>query len=87
MFVIRKIWCALFSCYLRFKIRYFALSPTKKGGNKRKVVLKLGFRSLRPVFLKQCFRQKTFTNVNVFLKQCFWQRTFTTVTFMFDPPV
>ena len=28
MFVFRKIWCALFCCYLRFKIRSFALSPT-----------------------------------------------------------
>ena len=29
MFVFRKIWHALFSCYLRFEIRLFALSPTK----------------------------------------------------------
>ena len=28
MFVFRKIWRALFSCYLRFEIRPFALSPT-----------------------------------------------------------
>ena len=28
MLVFRKIWCALFSCYLLFEIRPFALSPT-----------------------------------------------------------
>ena len=28
MFVFRKIWCATFSCYLRFEIRPFALSLT-----------------------------------------------------------
>ena len=27
MFVFRKIWRALFSCYLRFEIRPFPLSP------------------------------------------------------------
>ena len=27
MFVIWKIWSALFACYLRFKIRSFTLSP------------------------------------------------------------
>ena len=29
MFVFRKIWCALVSCYLRFEIRRFALLSTK----------------------------------------------------------
>ena len=28
MFGFRKIWCALFSSYLRFEIHPFALSPT-----------------------------------------------------------
>ena len=28
MLVFRKIWRALFSCYLRFKTHYFVLSPT-----------------------------------------------------------
>ena len=28
LFVFRKIWCALFACYLRFEIHPFALSPT-----------------------------------------------------------
>ena len=28
MFIFRKIWPALFSCYLRFDIRLFALLPT-----------------------------------------------------------
>ena len=28
MLVFQKIWCALFSCYLLFKIRPFGLSPT-----------------------------------------------------------
>ena len=59
MFGIRKIWCALFSCYLRFKIRYFALSPTKKGRNKRKVVLKMGFRS------PTCFFEAMFQAENI----------------------
>ena len=31
MFVCRKIWRALFSCYLRFEIRPFALLPTNLG--------------------------------------------------------
>ena len=30
MFVFRKIWRALLSCYLRFEIRTFALLPTKQ---------------------------------------------------------
>ena len=29
MFLFRKIWRALFSCYLRFEIRFFALLLTK----------------------------------------------------------
>ena len=29
MFVFREIWHALFSCYLRFEVRVFALLPTK----------------------------------------------------------
>ena len=29
MFILRKIWCALFSCYLRFEIRPFAWSSTR----------------------------------------------------------
>ena len=29
MFVFRKIWYALLSCYLRFEVRLFALLPTK----------------------------------------------------------
>ena len=28
IFFFRKIWCALISCYLRFELRPFALSPT-----------------------------------------------------------
>ena len=30
MFVLWKIWHPLFSCYLRFEIRPFALLPTKQ---------------------------------------------------------
>ena len=30
MFVFRKIWRALLSCYLRFEIHTFALLPTKQ---------------------------------------------------------
>ena len=33
MFVFRKIWCALFSCYIRFEIRPFALTPAPYGCN------------------------------------------------------
>ena len=29
MFIFREVWRALFSCYLRFTIRTFVLSPTK----------------------------------------------------------
>ena len=31
MFVFRKIWCVLLSCYLRLEIRPFALLPTLQG--------------------------------------------------------
>ena len=34
MFVFRKIWCALFSCHLRLKIRPFAFLPTLISFNK-----------------------------------------------------
>ena len=33
MFVFRKIWCALFSCYLRFEIHPFALLPMNYASN------------------------------------------------------
>ena len=54
MVVSRKICCALFSCYLRFKIRPFALSPTKQA-------LALQFssnfcKSLRPAFLENAYK-------------------------------
>ena len=35
MFVFRKIWGALFPCYLRFEIRPFVLSPTDMGAKRK----------------------------------------------------
>ena len=32
MFVFRKIWRALFSCYIRFEIRFFDFLPTSSSG-------------------------------------------------------
>ena len=42
MFVFRKIWSALFSCYLHFEIRPFALLPTKIYNNKFVEITKTG---------------------------------------------
>ena len=43
MFVFWKIWCALFSCYLRFKIRPFALSRTNLANGTVSSQLNLAF--------------------------------------------
>ena len=33
MFVLRKIWRALFSCYTRFEIRFFDFLPNNSSGS------------------------------------------------------